>query len=92
MNIPIPAETPDPNIDDPTLPPEVPDEEPDELPVKPTVPPTVGDPPSDEPPVGADLSAMGRSAAPNVGPATQSIADESAPTPLGFSGCRALRY
>ncbi|MNJ75154.1 hypothetical protein D3C77_721960 [compost metagenome] len=88
MNIPIPAETPDPNIDDPTLPPVVPDEEPDEVPVK----PTVGDPPGDEPPVGADLSAMGRSAAPNVGPATQSIADESAPTPLGFSGCRALRY
>jgi len=53
MNIPIPAETPDPNIDDPTLPPAVPDEEPDEPPIKPTVPPTVGDPPSDEPPVKA---------------------------------------
>lgn len=42
MNIPIPPETPDPNIDDPTLPPGVPEEEPDELPIKPTVPPTVG--------------------------------------------------
>ncbi|EIK95882.1 hypothetical protein PMM47T1_14531 [Pseudomonas sp. M47T1] len=51
MNIPIPAETPDPNIDDPTLPPPDPNVDPDELPVKPTVPPTVGDPPSQEPPV-----------------------------------------
>ncbi|WP_425928182.1 hypothetical protein [Pseudomonas sp. NyZ201] len=52
MSIPIPAETPDPNIDDPTLPPTVPDEEdPEGVPVKPTVPPTVGDPPSEEPPV-----------------------------------------
>lgn len=52
MNIPIPAETPDPNIDDPNLPPPVPDEEPDGIPVNPTVPPTpVGDPPSEEPPV-----------------------------------------
>ena len=51
MNIPIPAETPDPNIDDPTLPPAVPEEDPDELPVKPTVPPTVGDPPVEEPPM-----------------------------------------
>jgi hypothetical protein len=51
MNIPIPAETPDPNIDDPNLPPTVPDEDPDNpdgVPVKPTVPPTVGDPPSEE--------------------------------------------
>jgi hypothetical protein len=52
MNIPIPAQTPDPNIDDPTLPPPVPEEDPDELPLKPTVPP-VGDPPSDDPPVKA---------------------------------------
>jgi hypothetical protein len=53
MNIPIPPETPDPNIDDPSLPPPVPEEEPDELPIKPTMPPTVGDPPSQEPPVKA---------------------------------------
>ncbi|MBM3104537.1 hypothetical protein H8F21_04780 [Pseudomonas sp. P66] len=52
MSIPIPAQTPDPNIDDPTLPPPVPEEDPDELPLKPTVPP-VGDPPSDDPPVKA---------------------------------------
>ena len=51
MNIPIPPETPDPNIDDPSLPPPVPEEDPDAVPIKPTVPPTVGDPPSDEPPV-----------------------------------------
>lgn len=51
MNIPIPPETPDPNIDDPSLPPPVPEEDPDELPIKPTMPPTVGDPPSQEPPV-----------------------------------------
>ena len=50
MNIPIPAETPDPNIDLPNLPPAAPQGEPDELPLKPTMPPTVGDPPSDEPP------------------------------------------
>ena len=30
--------------------------------------------------VGADLSAMGRSAAPKIGTALQSIADKSAPT------------
>ncbi|MFJ4110364.1 hypothetical protein [Pseudomonas sp. NPDC089758] len=53
MNIPIPPETPDPNIDDPSLPPPVPEEAPDETPVKPTEPPTVGDPPSQEPPVKA---------------------------------------
>ena len=38
MNIPIPAETPDPNIDDPTLPPPEPQEDPEGVPVKPTVP------------------------------------------------------
>ncbi|MFB4390290.1 MULTISPECIES: hypothetical protein [unclassified Pseudomonas] len=51
MNIPLPPETPDPNIDDPALPP--PKDDPDELPIKPTMPPTVGDPPSEEPPVKA---------------------------------------
>ena len=51
MNIPIPAETPDPNLDDPQLPgqPAPPSEEP-----PPTMPPVVeppkGDPPSQEPP------------------------------------------
>lgn len=56
MNMPIPAETPDPNIDDPNLPPPVPGQSPgdnpDGVPVEPTVPPTpiVGDPPSEEPP------------------------------------------
>ncbi len=51
MSIPVPAETPDPNIDDPNLPPPDPVQEPEGVPVKPTVPPTVGDPPSEEPPV-----------------------------------------
>lgn len=54
MNIPIPAETPDPNIDQPNLPSPAPDEDPDNpdgVPVQPTMPPTpVGDPPSEEPP------------------------------------------
>ena len=51
MNIPIPAQTPDPNIDDPTLPPPVPEQDPDELPVKPTLPPTEpAAPPEEEPP------------------------------------------
>ncbi|MGX1174200.1 hypothetical protein AB7M32_002925 [Pseudomonas sp. R151218B TE3479] len=51
MNIPIPAETPDPNIDDPTLPPPGPDPEP--IPEKdpPLAPqPPKGDPPSEAPP------------------------------------------
>ena len=47
MNIPIPAETPDQNIDDPNLPPPVPEKEPE--PPKEQEP--VGDPPSEEPPV-----------------------------------------
>jgi len=51
MNIPTPPETPDPNIDDPKLPPPTPDEEPDEQPDKPSLP--VGDPPSQEPAVKA---------------------------------------
>jgi len=49
MNIPIPAETPDPNIDDPELPVPKPEEPP-----PPTMPPVIeppkGDPPSQEPP------------------------------------------
>ena len=50
MNITIPAETPDPNIDDPTLP--IPDPEPipEQDPPPPQQPP-VGDPPPQEPPV-----------------------------------------
>lgn len=50
MSIPIPPETPDPNIDDPTLPPPEPEEDPEE-PTKPGPPPPVGDPPNEEPPV-----------------------------------------
>lgn len=53
MNIPIPAETPDPNIDDPQLPPPVPEKDP--LPIQPTMPPTVGDPPNEEPAVKGKL-------------------------------------
>lgn len=49
MNIPIPAETPDPMIDDPALPVPKPEQEP-----PPTMPPTSeppkGDPPAAEPP------------------------------------------
>jgi len=51
MSIPIAPEAPDPNVDDPTLPPPVPEQEPDDPPIEPTVPPPVGDPPSEEPPV-----------------------------------------
>ncbi|MDD2052148.1 hypothetical protein NPS46_06250 [Pseudomonas putida] len=50
MNIPIPAETPDPNIDDPVLPPTEPQPIPEEEPPVPLQPP-VGDPPSEAPPV-----------------------------------------
>jgi hypothetical protein len=47
MSIPIPAETPDPNIDKPVLPVPPPDVDP-----PPTMPPVIpkGDPPSEEPP------------------------------------------
>jgi hypothetical protein len=49
MSIPIPAETPDPMIDDPALPVPKPDVDP-----PPTMPPVIptpqGDPPSEEPP------------------------------------------
>lgn len=53
MNLPMPAETPDPNIDEPNLPPPVPEQDPDGVPVDPThVPPTpVGDPPIKQPPM-----------------------------------------
>ena len=49
MNIPIPAETPDPNIDNPVLPPDDPAPIPEQAPplVKPE---PVGDPPSEEAP------------------------------------------
>jgi len=55
MNIPIPAETPDPNIDDPILPPA--DPQPDDTPVPerdptpPGVQTPLGDPPNEDPPV-----------------------------------------
>ncbi|WP_177429412.1 MULTISPECIES: hypothetical protein [Pseudomonas] len=53
MNIPIPAETPDPNIDKPVLPPgpeEIPEEEP------PQEKPVVEEPPTTMPPVIVNLS------------------------------------
>jgi len=53
MTLPTPPETPDPNIDDPNLPPPEPERDPDDLPIQPTEPPTVGDPPSQEPPIKA---------------------------------------
>ena len=50
MNIPIPAETPDPNIDDPVLPPSDPDPIPEQEP--PGADPTpIGDPPCEQAPI-----------------------------------------
>jgi hypothetical protein len=49
MNIPIPAETPDPMIDDPALPVPKPDEEPPST-MPPVIEPPKGDPPAQEPP------------------------------------------
>jgi hypothetical protein len=49
MSIPVPAETPDPNIDDPELPVPTPEEPPSPL-MPPVIEPPVGDPPSGEPP------------------------------------------
>ncbi|QNH77329.1 hypothetical protein GGD92_03360 [Pseudomonas protegens] len=49
MNIPIPAETPDPNLDQPPLPPSdppVPEQEPPATPAPPK-----GDPPANRPPL-----------------------------------------
>ncbi|KVV04316.1 MULTISPECIES: hypothetical protein [unclassified Pseudomonas] len=55
MSIPIPAETPDPNIDDPVLPPGEPQPVPEEdPPIKDPVP--QGDPPSETPPIKANRS------------------------------------
>jgi hypothetical protein len=50
MNIPIPAETPDPNIDNPVLPPSEPKPIPDEEPAQ-DAPPKVEEPPTTMPPV-----------------------------------------
>ncbi|NWD76028.1 hypothetical protein HX890_18125 [Pseudomonas gingeri] len=50
MNIPIPAETPDPNIDKPTLPPIEPQPIPEQEPPGSTPPPKI-DPPTTMPPV-----------------------------------------
>jgi len=50
MTIPIPAETPDPNIDQPTLPPTEPQPVPEQEPPE-TIPPPKGDPPTTMPPV-----------------------------------------
>nr|WP_246887791.1 hypothetical protein [Pseudomonas protegens] len=59
MNIPIPAETPDPNIDQPTLPPSEPEPIPEQEPPESTPPPK-GDPPTTMPP-GSVFSAPGPS-------------------------------
>ncbi len=55
MSIPIPPETPDPNIDQPILPPDepTPEPEPEEDPLPPGPPLPAGDPPSEEPPARA---------------------------------------
>ncbi|MGY2363429.1 hypothetical protein ACW9IO_12820 [Pseudomonas azotoformans] len=50
MNIPIPAETPDPNIDKPTLPPTEPELIPEKEPPE-NEPPPVEEPPTTMPPV-----------------------------------------
>ncbi|MGY2291686.1 hypothetical protein ACW9H6_18145 [Pseudomonas sp. SDO528_S397] len=50
MTIPIPAETPDPNIDKPTLPPTEPGPVPDQEPPD-DAPPPVQEPPAPVPPV-----------------------------------------
>jgi hypothetical protein len=50
MNIPIPAETPDPNIDNPTLPPTEPEPIPEKEPPE-HQPPPVEEPPTTMPPV-----------------------------------------
>jgi hypothetical protein len=49
MNIPIPPEAPDPNIDDPALPVPEPEKEPPPT-LPPVIPGPVGDPPNEEPP------------------------------------------
>jgi hypothetical protein len=53
MNIPIPAETPDPNIDDPELPVPKPNEPPPDT-MPPVIEQPMGDPPSKEPPAVLD--------------------------------------
>ena len=53
MNIPIPAETPDPNIDDPELPVPKPQEPPPDT-MPPVIEQPMGDPPSKEPPAVLD--------------------------------------
>ncbi|MDQ0704237.1 hypothetical protein QF043_003029 [Pseudomonas sp. W3I7] len=50
MTIPIPAETPDPNIDNPTLPPSEPQPIPEKEPPE-NEPPPVEEPPTTMPPV-----------------------------------------
>jgi hypothetical protein len=50
MNIPIPAESPDPNIDEPTLPPSEPQPIPEQEPPE-NQPPAVEEPPTIPPPV-----------------------------------------
>ncbi|OLF54076.1 hypothetical protein [Pseudomonas chlororaphis] len=50
MNIPIPAQTPDPNIDHPTLPPPEPQPQPQPQPVPEQEPPESAPPPRVDPP------------------------------------------
>jgi hypothetical protein len=50
MNIPIPAETPDPNIDEPTLPPSEPQPVPEQEPPE-QRPPAVEEPPAPQRPM-----------------------------------------
>ncbi|CAM2769100.1 hypothetical protein SAMN04490207_0794 [Pseudomonas gessardii] len=50
MNIPIPAQTPDPNIDHPTLPQTEPEPIPEQEPLE-SVPPAKEEPPTTLPPV-----------------------------------------
>jgi len=55
MNIPIPAETPDPNIDNPTLPPTEPEPIPEQEPPE-NEPPPVEEPPTTIAPVMSSTS------------------------------------
>ncbi|AVO58985.1 MULTISPECIES: hypothetical protein [Pseudomonas] len=63
MSIPIPPETPDPNIDHPTLPPILPPAEPQPVPEE--EPPETTPPPKEDPPIDpAPVSVSGHSITP----------------------------
>lgn len=76
MNIPIPAETPDPNIDKPTLPPSEPPPVPRQEPAENTPPPK-GDPPSSTEPI---------IVTPSVGPSEPSMTVPSQPLSIPRKG------